>query len=467
MADGSLDIGDERAGARLGLARSACPGLFRIVPARDGGLCRIKLALGQLSGAGARAVAEAAARFGSGIVEATNRANLQIRGIREGCEAGLTRFLIDARLGPTRPEADDLSNVMLSPTAGIDPLQQIDARPIARDLLTLLGSGDACRTLSPKFGVLVDGGESVAAVAHPHDVWLASMSGGTRMALGFAGVPPTEAKDETPFAAVGVDRAVEAVAAALALFAEVAGRDPEVTRFRHLWARISRAGFIERLAQQLPGEVERGAGVAAWRRRTPSPLGHVGVKQQRQQGSVYIGAVPPLGRLSPVLLVRLAEIAEEFGDGGVRLTPWQSVILPSVRCEAAASAVEALERLGLTCDADHPLASIVACAGMTGCARARSDTKGDALALAEALGATAGPRRAVHLSGCARSCACAGIAPVTLLASAPGRYRMFVKASDRSSRFGRQVSGDLTLPQAAARLHRLIFAPPAAGGGGG
>ncbi len=467
MADGSLDIADERAGARRGFAGSACPGLFRIVAARDGGICRIKLPLGHLRAAEARAVAGAAVRFGNGIVEATNRANLQIRGIRTVVEAALICRLIDAGLGPARPEADDLGNVMASPTAGIDPLQDIDARPIARALLRLLQSGGGHRAPSPKLCVLVDGGESVAAVAHPHDLWLASMAGGTKMALGVAGVPPTEAGDETQFVTVGWDHVAEAVAAALALFAEEAGRDPTVSRFRHLFERTSRAGFFERLAERLPRGVERGAEIAAWRRQMPARLGHVGVREQRQQGLAFVGAVPPLGRLSPDMLVRLAEIAEELGDGSIRLTPWQSVILPSVRREFAQSAVEALERLGLICAPGHPLASMVACAGMTGCARARSDTKADALALARMLGAAPGPRRSIHLSGCAKSCACPGVAEVTLLASAPGRYQMFVEASDGSSRFGRPVAGDLTASQAAESLRELSPArsAPAIGGG--
>lgn len=60
---------------------SACPGLLRIVPALDGGICRIKLAGGVISAAQAVAVAEAAQEFAGGVIEATNRANLQIRGI--------------------------------------------------------------------------------------------------------------------------------------------------------------------------------------------------------------------------------------------------------------------------------------------------------------------------------------------------------------------------------------------------
>ena len=81
------------------LRPSACPGLLRIVQALDGGICRIKLNGGSISAAQAEAVASAAERFAGGVIEATNRANLQIRGI--GSEhGGLDRQPDGRRIGP-------------------------------------------------------------------------------------------------------------------------------------------------------------------------------------------------------------------------------------------------------------------------------------------------------------------------------------------------------------------------------
>ena len=69
------------------LRPSACPGLLRIVQALDGGICRVKLAGGAITAAQAHAVADAAQAYAGGVIEATNRANLQIRGI--GAEPGI------------------------------------------------------------------------------------------------------------------------------------------------------------------------------------------------------------------------------------------------------------------------------------------------------------------------------------------------------------------------------------------
>lgn len=197
-------------------AASACPGLVRIVAARDGGLCRIKLPGGALTAAQARAVAAVARAFGSGVIEATNRANLQVRGVKAGREASASRALIDAGLGPLMDGAsaasleacaaarDDVRNVMLSPTAGRDPDALVDSAALAARLLAMLQTEPRCAALSPKFSVLLDGGERLAALDHPHDIWLSALRDAhgapadTQFAIGLAGCPPVDGGQAAP-----------------------------------------------------------------------------------------------------------------------------------------------------------------------------------------------------------------------------------------------------------------------------
>lgn len=438
------------------MAASACPGLFRIVPARDGGICRLKIPLGQLSSDQARAIAAAAGQFGNGGIDVTNRANLQLRGISPTHEMPLIAALLEAGLGPTRPEADDIRNVMVSPTAGIDPAQKIDALPLARDLLDRLQSNDRYAALSPKFCIQVDGGESVAAVDHPHDIWLASIDG-ERLALGIAGCPPVEVDDAISFVVVDTEQAGDVVAAALDLFLEHAAGDADIKRMRNLLARMTREQFFDRLSQKVA--LHRDVTVASWRRQTPAFLGHVGVRAQRQDGFVLVGAVPPLGRLSPGTLVQLADVADRHGDGSLRLTPWQSVLVPSIRRDNATGAVRGLEAAGFVCDPDRPLASIVACSGATGCASGMSDTKADAVRLAQALRSGDKLPGLVHFTGCAKSCASAGVADFTLLASAPGTYALYRKSAAGPDKFGQTIDGKVSVEQAGTYLRKDTSAP--------
>ena len=458
MVEASRDLPD----APNGRGRSACPGLFRIVPARDGGICRVKLPLGQLSAGQARAVAAAARQFGSGVIEATNRANLQLRGIPPANEAALIAALLAAGLGATPPGSDDIRNVMVSPTAGIDALQDLDVRPLARDLLARLQADEACHALSAKFSFLVDGGEGVAAVDHPHDVWLASMTGGAMIALGFAGCPPLQGEARVASAAVRPEHAVTAVLAAVSLFQEETAGDAAITRLRQLLARLPAEAFLERLAGRLGALLHRDGEFMAWRRRTPLPMGHVSIGDQRQKGLAFVGAQAPLARLTSQMLAGIAGIAEALGSGGIRLTPWHGVIIPDVRQERARHVVQALEALGLVCERGDPLAAIVACAGTAGCAASHADTKADALEIARRLAASATPGPSVHVSGCAKSCASARLADATLVATAPGRYELFLKTNGEagtSGRFGVPIARGLSAREAGERLLAAFAAP--------
>ena len=442
--------------ARRGLRASACPGLFRMVPARDGGICRVKIPLGELSAAKARAIAAAAVRFGNGIIEATNRANLQLRGIRPADETALIASLLDADFGPTRPDAEDIRNVMINPTAGIDPGQDMDARPLAQALLAHLEASPVCRTVSAKFSILVDGGEDVAVVDHPHDIWLSSLADRSRLALGLAGAPLIRAEDSTPFVAVRAEHAVEAVAALVALFVDEAAGDTTITRFRHVLARLSRDAIFERLSRRFGAAMERGATVETWRRRSPVRLGHVGIRSQLQAGVSFVGAVPLLGRLTPDGLARVAALAEEQGDGTLRLTPWQSLIVPSVATKNAPAVMRTLEGLGWACRASQPLASMVACSGSPGCASGHADTKADAATLAQALGDVSDSAPRLHVSGCTKSCASIRVADITLVAVAPGLYDLFAKDDAAADKFGRVIARRISVDDAGARIRAVL-----------
>ncbi|VBN60980.1 nitrite/sulfite reductase domain-containing protein [Burkholderia pseudomallei] len=426
-------------------AASACPGLVRIVAARDGGLCRIKLPGGALTAAQARAVAAVARAFGSGVIEATNRANLQVRGVKAGREASASRALIDAGLGPLMDGAsaasleacaaarDDVRNVMLSPTAGRDPDALVDSAALAARLLAMLQTEPRCAALSPKFSVLLDGGERLAALDHPHDIWLSALRDvhgapvDTQFAIGLAGCPPVDGGQAAPgapcagaLAAVAPEHAVECVRALVTSFVELAPAG--ATRMRELLATCPPDAFLSHVESNILPE--------------------------RDPARCAVGAQPPLGRLDAAALAALAALADTHGDGTLRITPWQGVMLPAVARAAAPEALARLAALGFVCDAAAPLAHIVACAGSRGCARSPADTKAHALALAARLAAPVD----VHVTGCARSCALPHAAAHTLVASAASRYDLYRR--DGATGFGRAVARQLTIDQAADALAR-------------
>ncbi|WP_336299063.1 precorrin-3B synthase [Pseudomonas sp. WJP1] len=428
------------------LRPSACPGLLRIVQALDGGICRIKLDGGSINAFQACAVADAAERFAGGVIEATNRGNLQIRGI--GSEhAALINSMMAAGLGPSSATGDDVRNLMLSPGAGIDQQMLVDTRPLAAQVLATLQCHERFHDLSAKFAVQLDGGESLVMLEHPHDLWLSATrrDGECVFAFGFAGCPVDQ-----PVGAVMLEQAHALVVAVLELFLELAR--PEQTRMRHLLAECSPEVLIARLAERLPL-----LPIEAWQRNAGADDLHIGAHLQRGAEHVYIGAVPPLGRLDPAMLRGVAHLALEQGDGSLRFTPWQSLLLPGVDPRAAPEVIHKLEQLGLRCSADAALAHLIACTGATGCGKGLADTKGDARQLATLL-QPHGKTLNVHLSGCSRSCAAAHIAPVTLLAVAPGRYDLYLRDAAQSG-FGNLHARNLTIEAVAALLDARSRSP--------
>ncbi|MBI2256619.1 MAG: precorrin-3B synthase [Proteobacteria bacterium] len=432
---------------KRGDRRFACPGLYRIVPSLDGGICRIKLPLGRLSGAQARALARLAAAHGLPEIEATNRANVQIRGVRDGEDDALIAGLIEAGLAPKSSGADDVRNVMVSPMLGLDPTAITDVSDLARRVLARLENETRYHALSPKFSIQIDGGEDVAMTSHPNDIWLSAMDSG-RFAFGFAGVPGEHAAG-----AVARDDAERTLFALLDHFTPKIGnlnaKGEKITRMRHLLLDENPAA----LASHAPCAVMP---VGDWRRDEPMPLGHIGARRQ-SDGRFVLGAVPPLGRVRQEMMLGLADLADRFSGGEIRLTPWQSVMLPNVTEESAEDTAAALEELGFITRPDRTLAATLTCAGSAGCKSGLADTKADALLLADEIDGWGTPVFGVHLTGCAKSCAAPRPAPYTLLAQSPGHYDVFSQPATSlgdtaKAGFGERLGHDVTIEQAARLL---------------
>ncbi|WP_409373293.1 precorrin-3B synthase [Pseudomonas baltica] len=417
---------------------SACPGLLRIVQALDGGICRIKLPGGLLTADQADAVALAARAYAGGVIEATNRANLQIRGIVAE-HGAMVEALLAAGLGPRQAAGDDVRNVLLSPAAGLDRQQLLDVRPLAAQLLASLEQEPRLHALSAKFAIQLDGGEALAMLEHHHDVWLSPVmiAGASWMAFGLAGCSGHDP-------ALGAVPAINAHALVLAVLdAFLARATPEQHRLRDLLTGPGATGFVADLSARHP---DLGIRTVAFD-RAPTTATPIGVHAQRQPGHCLVVAGAALGRLDAEQLRGAADLARRVGDGTLRITPWQGLLLPAIASADAASVQRSLAALGWLVDPAQPLAALIACTGSSGCARGLADTKADAQLLAATLHNPA----AVHLSGCARSCAAAHVAPATLLAVGNGYYDLYLRDATRPG-FGALQATHITVQEAGALL---------------
>jgi precorrin-3B synthase len=427
---------------------------LRIVPALDGGICRVKLAGGVLSASRARAIADAIDAHASGIVDITNRANLQLRGVKRGHEDALTAALLDGGLGPhdtTHAFADDVRNVMISPTAGRDAHALIDTSSLAASILALLEGDPRFAALSPKFALLLDGGERLMMLDHAHDIWFSAMPHPDRedvlFAFGLAGCPPVAQEHASALAAVAAADVIPMTRALIHTFLDLAA--PEHTRMRDLLGAHSVENVLAHVEGRFGMPLQRGASIERWRREPADSSRRFGTHRQRDAQRSHVGAQPALGRMDSATLRGLAALAHDNGNAPLHMTPWQGVLLTDIEAANTAATLRTLETLGLACDARDPRTRVIACAGSTGCAKSLADTKADASKLAPRV-----PEHTqVHLSGCPRSCAAAHRAPFTLLAVAPGRYDLYHTDDPRDAAgFGRCLARNLTIDEAAERL---------------
>jgi ferredoxin-nitrite reductase len=125
-----------------------------------------------------------------------------------------------------------------------------------------------------------------------------------------------------------------------------------------------------------------------------------------------------VGRLSPKQMRGLAKISRDLGDGDIRLTVWQNLLISGVPDDQVKVAEAAIETLGLSTKATSIRAGLVACTGNAGCKFAASDTKRHAEDIARWCDPRVeldGPVN-IHLTGCHHSCAQHYIGDVGLLA---------------------------------------------------
>ncbi|HEU5143614.1 MAG TPA: nitrite/sulfite reductase [Dermatophilaceae bacterium] len=154
----------------------------------------------------------------------------------------------------------------------------------------------------------------------------------------------------------------------------------------------------------------------------PSPVSprvagdHVGVHRQKD-GAYYVGAAPTVGRVSGTLLTRLADVVEEYGARGVRLTAYQKLVVLGIAEENVEGLVAALERIGLSARPSNWRKNTMACTGIEFCKLAIVDTKNRAAALVDEL-----ERRfpdldtpiTVNVNGCPNACARTQVADIGL-----------------------------------------------------
>jgi ferredoxin-nitrite reductase len=391
-------------------------GLFYVAPTQNSFMCRLRIANGVLNHWQFAGLAGLADRFGGGYAHVTTRANLQIREIAVEHAQPLLEGIQDLGLCARGAGADNIRNVTGSPTAGIDPQELIDTRPLARAWHFHILNDRSLYGLPRKFNVAFDGGGRVPVLEETNDIGFqavevrggAPVEPGVWMRVVLGGI--TGHRDIARDTGV-LCRPKECIAVADAVvrvFIDNGDRtNRNKARLKYVLDAWGFEKFLSAVEAKLGRPLTRVGNEHVMPRAPIDRFAHIGVHAQKQDGRNWVGVVLPVGKLTAEQMRELAGIARECGDGDIRLTVWQNLVLSGVPDARVAEVERRIAAIGLSTKASRIRAGLVACTGNRGCKFAASDTKGHALKIAEHVEARLEldvPVN-VHLTGCHHSCA--------------------------------------------------------------
>jgi ferredoxin-nitrite reductase len=448
-------------------------GLFYVAPNQNAFMCRLRLPNGILSAHQFRGVADIAQRFGGGYAHVTTRANLQIREIGAQHPLDVLTALYDLGIVPRGAGADNIRNITGSPTAGIDPHELFDTRPLCHELHYHILNHRELYGLPRKFNIGIDGGGAVSVLEDTNDIGFAAVevpAGAPiapgvyfRMQLGGITGHGDFARDTGVL--LRPEECVSAAVAVVRIFIGYGDRtDRKKARLKYLLDAWGLDAFMAKVEEELGRSFVRFP-VEACRPRGPAlKLGHVGLHRQKQPGLNYIGVALPVGQVTVEQMRGLADLADRFGSGTVRLTVWQNLLISDIPDERLDDAKDAIEKTGLTWRADNIRSALIACTGNTGCRFSATDTKGQALLLAEYLEARVALDVPVniHLTGCPNSCAQHYVGDIGLLgvkvgdAMAEGYTIVVGGGAGRERCLAREIYAALPMAEVPATVERML-----------
>ena len=462
--------GENRAPDAEATFRFKFQGLFYVAPAQDSFMLRLRTPGCILRAAQLRGLADMAQDWGGGECAITTRGNLQIR---EFAPKDVIRVLMKVQslgLSSRGTGADNIRNVTATPTTGLDPIELYDVAPLAKALDCYIANSRELYGLPRKFNVAFDSGGAVSVVADTNDIgFLATRIGEERS------VPPgiyfrvllCGITGHQQFAAdtgllLRPDQVVATAVGMIRVFNEHGDRtDRRKARLKYLVDRWGMDKFLDETAKRLAFPLLRVPVAECDPRPAIDRHGHLGVHAQQDAGLCYVGVAAPVGQLSVAQMRAVADIAEQYGNGEVRLTVWQNLLLPHIPVDCVDAVTAALAAAGLTIAPSTMMGGAVACTGNQGCRFSATDTKRHAVALATHLDQRFQIEQPInmHVTGCPHSCAQHYIGDLGLLGTKIGGeegYQVFVGGgSDQDQAIARELIPAIRftdLPEAMDRL---------------
>jgi ferredoxin-nitrite reductase len=454
-------------------------GLFYVAPTQDSYMCRLRIPNGILKHWQLSGMADLGERLCGPYCHVTTRANLQVREVPPKNAVALIEGIQDLGLCSRGSGADNIRNVTGTPTAGIDPQELLDTREYARDWHYHILNDRSLTGLPRKFNVAFDGAGRIAVLEDTNDIAFAAVEvkdgfgvePGVWFRVGIGGITGHKDFAKATGIIVRPADATKVADAMVRVFIDHSDRTNRLkARLKYVVDRIGMERFLFLVEEKIGQAFTRVPPKAVACRPTFDRMAHIGIHPQKQSGLNWIGVALPVGKMTCDQMRALGRIANDFGDGDIRLTVWQNLLISGVRDDKVGLAAAAVEATGLSVKASQIRAGLIACTGNAGCKFAASDTKRHAAEIGdwcESRVAIDTPLN-IHLTGCHHSCAQHYISDIGLIAakvpvgeqddSVEGYHLFAGGAFGPDADLGQEVYRDIKAEDAPKTVEKLLKA---------
>src|SRR6266404_5229659 len=385
-------------------------------------MMRLRVPNGFMTAIQLRTIGEISGEFGKGFADITTRQQMQLRWFAINEVPEIWDRLRGVNLISLQTGMDNIRGVIGCPVAGLTPNELFDASAVVHDFTQMFLGNKDYTNLPRKFNVTITGCKEACTHAEAQDIAMTpaiKTIGGSEV-LGFnVAVGGKMGSGGYRIASplnlfVTADEAAAICSQIVFIFRDHGARE---LRTKARLAFLIEAWGVEKFRKELERRVDRPLASAGIDQRTSKHTDHVGVLRQKQAGLNYVGLTVPVGRMTSEQMLQVADLAENYGNGQIRLTVGQNLIIPNVPDSMLGELTSEPVLQELRYDPSEVMRGLVSCTGMDYCHFALIETKGWALKTARALEAKLGKTQPLrmHWSGCPAGCGNHSVADIGLL----------------------------------------------------
>ena len=404
----------------------------------DTHMIRVKLPGGRMTAQQFAKLGDIAETYARGVGHVTTRQDIQYHWVTIEDVPKVLRELESVGITTREACGNSVRNVTACPLAGICSKEEFDVSPHALGLARHLLRNPKSQDLPRKFKISVSGCNTDCAMAAIHDIGLVGrrriINGEERhgfrlLAAGGLGSWPRPAMPIAEFVPVEeLPTWAEAIVEVFAQFGNRKDRNKARMKFvlaekgfewfqNEILSRVRTRGINVEEALSFHPEVSKkqnGNGHKSLVQIAPLGSNEEGkswlqsnVWPQKQEGLAAVWVKLASGAITTAQFYQLADLSLAYGDGTLRTTATQNMLLPNVPVENVKALHEALVEAGLGETGVHDIADVVSCPGAETCNLGITKSRNLAEVLRDRVQAITDEESRkirIKISGCPNSC---------------------------------------------------------------